>query len=89
MAYPDARCGIDPCGGCRFKFYDANNNVVDCGAGLGKCHKAAQQIMNSRVWINQQKQSGNSGDKDEFPESIEHLIDDVLQERLGRAAPGQ
>lgn len=89
MAYPDASCGIDPCGGCRIKFYDQNQNVVDCEAGLGKCHKEAQRIINSKVWINQQKQS-EARIEEEFPDSMDRIIEDVLQERIGRsfAEPG-
>ena len=90
MAYPDATCGIDPWGGCKVKFYDQNKNAVDCEASLGKCHKEAQRVINSKAWTNQQKQS-SLGEEDEFPSSMDVIIEDVLQERLGRsfAAPGQ
>ncbi|XP_022787386.1 uncharacterized protein LOC111327458 [Stylophora pistillata] len=44
-AHPDAKCRINPCGGCKVEFVDKNGKVVDCHEGLSKCklqeHKAS------------------------------------------------
>uniref|UniRef100_A0A2R5L5B6 Uncharacterized protein n=1 Tax=Ornithodoros turicata TaxID=34597 RepID=A0A2R5L5B6_9ACAR len=53
MAYANATCRVDPCGGCKARFYDHNNQPVDCGKGLTACHGEMQDVLNSRPWSNQ------------------------------------
>nr|XP_058947870.1 thyroglobulin-like isoform X2 [Pocillopora verrucosa] len=36
-AHPEAKCRINPCGGCKVEFIDKNSKVVDCHEGLSKC----------------------------------------------------
>ena len=49
-AHPEAKCRVNPCGGCNVEYVDKNGNVVDCkkgnsslsevklSANLAKCH---------------------------------------------------
>jgi hypothetical protein len=54
LANPKAVCRVDPCGGCRPSFYDpASGRKVDCEAGLSKCQKEVQVVLNSDTWARQ------------------------------------
>ena len=35
-AHPEAKCRINPCGGCKVEFIDKNSKVVDCHEGITK-----------------------------------------------------
>lgn len=32
-AHPDAKCRVNPCGGCKVEFVDKDGNVVNCEKG--------------------------------------------------------
>ncbi|KZS04617.1 Uncharacterized protein APZ42_032431 [Daphnia magna] len=54
LADPKAICRVDPCGGCRHAFYNpATGRQVDCDAGLTKCQREVQTILNSETWARQ------------------------------------
>lgn len=53
MAHANATCRIDPCGGCKPRFYDHNNQPVNCNQGLTACQGEMQEVLNSRPWSNQ------------------------------------
>jgi hypothetical protein len=53
LADPQAVCRVDPCGGCRAKFYDVHGRPVDCSAGLTQCQRQVQSVLNSDVWARQ------------------------------------
>ncbi|XP_068730483.1 thyroglobulin-like isoform X2 [Montipora capricornis] len=36
-AHPEAKCQVNPCGGCKVEFVDKNGNPVDCFKGVTKC----------------------------------------------------
>ncbi|XP_045033793.1 LOW QUALITY PROTEIN: uncharacterized protein LOC116929499 [Daphnia magna] len=54
LADPKAVCRVDPCGGCRHAFYNpSTGRQVDCDAGLTKCQREVQTILNSETWARQ------------------------------------
>ncbi|KZS10461.1 putative Protein ACP24A4 [Daphnia magna] len=54
LADPKAVCRVDPCGGCRHAFYNpATGRQVDCEAGLTKCQREVQTVLNSETWARQ------------------------------------
>ncbi|KAJ7356063.1 Nidogen-2 [Desmophyllum pertusum] len=48
-AHPEAKCRVNPCGGCKVEFVDKSGNVVDCNEALSKCqlHKAKASAFSS------------------------------------------
>lgn len=54
LSNPKAVCRVDPCGGCRHAFYDpSSGRKVDCEAGLSKCQREVQVVLNSDTWARQ------------------------------------
>lgn len=54
LADPKAVCRVNPCGGCRHAFYDpVTGRQVDCEAGLTKCQREVQTVLNSETWSRQ------------------------------------
>ncbi|KAM7443673.1 hypothetical protein ABFA07_007562 [Porites harrisoni] len=43
-AHPDAKCRVNPCGGCKVEFVDKDGNVVNCEKDLTKC-----QVENAKA----------------------------------------
>ncbi|UYV78374.1 hypothetical protein LAZ67_16001118 [Cordylochernes scorpioides] len=47
LAYRNATCRVNPCGGCHANFYNEFNRQVDCDEGLSACHTELQAVVNS------------------------------------------
>ncbi|KAK7502647.1 hypothetical protein BaRGS_00006222 [Batillaria attramentaria] len=47
-ADPTAVCRINPCGGCKAEFFNANNETVNCTAGLSKCQMERMKATRAR-----------------------------------------
>ncbi|XP_078349655.1 thyroglobulin-like isoform X1 [Oculina patagonica] len=48
-AHPEAKCRVNPCGGCKVEFVDKSGKVVDCNEGKSKCEldKAKASALSS------------------------------------------
>jgi hypothetical protein len=53
FGHPNARCKINPCGGCNPKWISETGDELDCASGLSQCQQEMQQVMNSPAWLNQ------------------------------------
>lgn len=48
LSKPNARCYINPCGGCQEKWMTDDGVSVDCNEGLTKCQQDMQRVINSQ-----------------------------------------
>jgi len=87
MGFPDAKCMINPCGGCTTRWIDPEGNHVNCEHGLSQCQSEMQRIMNSVSWINQglsvAADNTRSNEAAEEYQRENQSLDDLILSTLG------
>ena len=51
-AHPDAKCRVNPCGGCKVEFVDKSGKVVSCNEGITCIFSKSVQISITEWVIN-------------------------------------
>ena len=54
-AHSEAKCRVNPCGGCKVEFVDKSGKVVNCNEGITTCIPLSQfesALAGTRDWVN-------------------------------------